>query len=174
MNRSPLLLLLSLIVLPFVAFALPARPIQSRGSAEPMASATEVTAPRALSQLKSFKDWKSDKVRMATQQAEQTRSQVLAMKIEGAKTPAMRMAQHSLEQQFAQEQWNVEVASDLSVTDYLALYLAQHASSRKLAEAAGKLTPDEMAQVLEAYIRSMGSFPSDAKKSLRIHALQGR
>jgi hypothetical protein len=54
------------------------------------------------------------------------------------------------------------------------LYLAQNSGGTKLTEAATKLSADEIAQVLEAYIHSMGAFSADSRVNLPIHALQGR
>jgi len=124
----------------------------------------------ALSTVKSFRDWKAEKVQAATQQVDRSRLAVKNLKAQGRGGASLENAQ----QELSQDEWNLEVAGDLSVTDYLALYLAQNSGGTKLTEAAGKLSADEIAQVLEAYIHSMGTFAADSRVNLPIHALQGR
>jgi hypothetical protein len=124
--------------------------------------------------LKSFKDWKDGKIQAAAAQVEQTKGQLSLLRLRAHGSTNLMSAVQNLEQQLSQEEWNLEVARDLSVTDYLVLYLAQQGSPAKLAEAAKQLSPEETAQVLEAYIRSMGGFPSDSKVLLPANALQTR
>lgn len=123
------------------------------------------------SALKSFRDWKADKVQAAQNQVEKTTKYMIALKVRGTLNEKQR---ESLEQQIAQEQWNVEVAQDLSVMDYLVLYLAQQGGPGKFNEAATKLTADETAQVLEAYVRSNGGTSEQNQVVFPTSAAQNR
>ena len=115
---------------------------------------TTVTAKAPVkSSIKSFQEWK-------TLQVETSKADLRAVKARAQGKAGYASAVRSIEQQVTQERWNLEVAQDLSVTDYLVLYLAHQGAPGKLAEAAVKLTPEETAQVLEAYIRNMGAFPA--------------
>lgn len=116
--------------------------------------------------VKSYREWKEEKIRVAALQVEQTRGHLRVLKARAQGSPNLSSAVQNLEQQVAQEEWNLEVARDLAVTDYLVLYLAQQGQPGKLIEAAGKLSAEETAQVLEAYIRSMGAVPSDSRMLL--------
>ena len=129
------------------------------------ASVKKVHATKAS--LKSFLEWKNDKIHAASSQVENSKADLRAVKTRAAGAKGYASAVRSAEQQVTQERWNLEVAQDLTVTDYIVLYLAHQGSPGKFNEAASKLTPEQTAQVLEAYIRSMGAFPaSDSKKSL--------
>ena len=122
---------------------------------------TTVTAKAPVkSSIKSFQEWKTEKIHAASLQVETSKADLRAVKARAQGKAGYASAVRSIEQQVTQERWNLEVAQDLSVTDYLVLYLAHQGAPGKLAEAAVKLTPEETAQVLEAYIRNMGAFPA--------------
>lgn len=115
-----------------------------------------VAAKAASSDLRSFREWKAEKVKAASEQVDRVHAQIQARK---------GLNNRDLEQQLSQEEWNLDVARDLSVTDYLVLYLAQKGGTAQLTEAARKLSPEETAQILEAYLRSVGS-PSSTVSNL--------
>jgi hypothetical protein len=109
---------------------------------------------------KSFTDWKNEKIQTA---------RVRLLRVNAELADFLRRDAHSrsrsaLQAQIVQEQWNVEVAQDLSITDYLVLYLsAQHGPS-KYREAAAKLSAEDTAKILEAYLKSMNVSEQDEKR----------
>jgi len=120
----------------------------------------------------SFKDWKTQKIAVAQHQIELTKAQIMAARLGPLSSNQVRTNLHNLDLELSQENWNLEVAKDLSLTDYLVLYLAHQGSSAKLVEAARKMTPEETALVLDAYIKSIGSFPTDSRVQLPTNAWQ--
>jgi hypothetical protein len=136
------------------------------------ASAAPLAKPvKNTSGLKSFREWKSEKIQASLAQVDQTTRKLQDLK---TRPQVSKAAVENTEQQLAQEEWNLEIAQDLSVTDYLVLYLAQQGVSGKFNEAASKLTPDETAQVLEAYVRNMNAVPSHGQGLLPSSAIQNR
>ena len=101
-------------------------------------------------QIKSYKEWKSEKVHAALTQTQTTRTQILKAKSEGKSSQA-----ESLEKLEKQQQWNMEVANDLSVADYFVLYLSQQNQSDRFHEAAKKMTSSEVAELMEAYAATL-------------------
>ncbi len=72
-----------------------------------------------------------------------------------------------LERQLKAEQYNLELAQDLSVTDYFAGYLTKVQNKKSaFAEVAGKLSPEEVAELMNAYANSVfGAHASDLPAS---------
>jgi hypothetical protein len=62
----------------------------------------------------------------------------------------------NLTKDLTQEDWNLDVAKDLTVADYFVLYLSQHPSERRFQEAASKMSVTEVADLLEAYAKAIG------------------
>lgn len=104
-------------------------------------------------QTRAFRDWKSEKIKQIQLHISSGKGHLELLKQK--KGPETTVQYY--EKQLAQEQWNLEVAQDLSVTDYVVLYLAQQPSKNKFQEAAGQLSAIEVAQVLEAYAQSLGA-----------------
>lgn len=130
-------------------------------------------APKPVSTLKSFREWKSEKIQASLSQVDQTTRRLQDLRFR-AQTAVQKSALENLEQQLSQEEWNLEIAQDLTVTDYLVLYLSGQNISGKFNEAAAKLTSDETAQVLEAYVRNMNAVPSHGQGLLPSAAIQNR
>ena len=110
-------------------------------------------------QIKSYKEWKSEKVQASASQVLETRSHILK-----AKTEANLPLIESLEKLQRQQQWNLEVANDLSVADYFVLYLSQQNQADRFRQAAPKLTASEVAELMEAYANTLGAQPSIDEK----------
>lgn len=124
-------------------------------SAAPAAGAAALVATRAPGvQVKSFRDWKSEKILQATSKVDQEKRRLDLLKAQKSK-PAHGVDEIvRAEQLLAQEEWNLEAAQDLTVTDYAVLYLSVCPVGTKFAEAASKMTSDEMGQLIEAYVRT--------------------
>lgn len=98
------------------------------------------------SNLKSFQEWKKEKVQATLVQSNLIRSRILEAQLnKNAKL------QESLERQLNQVRWNSEVAKELTVTDYFILYLSQQNQEDRFKIAAQKMTLDEVADLIEAY-----------------------
>ncbi len=62
-----------------------------------------------------------------------------------------------VDQRIQQARLNVEIAAELSVNDYFVLYLSQQLGPEAIREATKKLTPDEVADLLQAYKKHLFS-----------------
>lgn len=122
--------------------------------------------------VKSFREWKTDKVQFAQGKVTSIKSQIELKKSgrTAAISPDPNMAHKSsleavssrdmsiekLERQLREMQYGLEVATDLSVTDYFVGYLTK-VQDKKAAfnEVAGKLSPEEVAELMTAYANSV-------------------
>lgn len=101
--------------------------------------------------VRSYKEWKSDKIQAALSQILVVRNQLLKAQSEGN-----QKSRETHQKQLSQLQWNLEVANDLSVTDYFVLYLSQQSQPDRYHQAAQKLTSSEVAELMEAYSGALG------------------
>lgn len=123
--------------------------------------------------VKSYREWKTEKVTQASLRVNSVKAQLdkktdpnLAMRtktqLEG-KNPATE----KLERTLRVEQYDLELARDLSVTDYFVGYLTK-VQDKKAAfqEVAGKLSPEEVAELMTAYANSVfGAHQADLPTS---------
>jgi hypothetical protein len=110
---------------------------------------------------KSFAEWKAEKVTRAKKQLQSSRDHLLTLS-QKKNAPSAEIKQ--VIDQIAQDEWSVEIAEDLTSTDYLVLYLSNNSSPEKFKEAASKLSAEETAIVLEAYLNAVAQ-PYDKKKT---------
>lgn len=102
-------------------------------------------------ELLSFKDWKQQKIQAA-------KTQVFSNVSMNTEAQGLSIGKIN---KINQLRWNLEVAEDLSVSDYLLLYLSQQKNLNRYKEAATKLSIDEVASLLEAYAHAVeGNKPS--------------
>lgn len=113
------------------------------------------------SAVKGFREWKSEKIQLAMQQALNIRNMILRTKSNG---PSKNL--EALERQLTQLNWNLEVSKELSVTDYFVLYLSQQPQKDRFKMAAGKLTTAEIADLMQAYAQSLNSSPNPATEAV--------
>lgn len=106
--------------------------------------------------IKGFYEWKNEKIQAAGNQISLTRVQIQKAQVENNKKTA-----EGLEKQLDQLKWNMEVAQDLSVTDYFVLYLSQQTQSDRFTQAAARMTTKEVAELMQAYANTLGSSPSE-------------
>jgi hypothetical protein len=113
--------------------------------------------------LKSFSAWKSEKVQSVKEQVSDVRNkfQLVKARVKSTQDPQLNV----VSQQLNQQEWNLEVAQDLNVIDYVVLYLAAQGSKADLKAAATKFTPEETAQILAAYIKMIHVHQTDAHVS---------
>lgn len=137
----------------------------------------------AGAEVKSYREWKMERVQAVQGKITSLKTQIefkknprqiatgvdpnLAnnLKLEAGTSPDISV--EKLERQLRMEQYDLEVAKDLSVTDYFVGYLTK-VQDKKSAfnEVAGKLTPDEVAELMAAYANSVfGAQASDLPTS---------
>ncbi len=117
-----------------------------------------------IQKIKSYREWKSQKVQEAIGRVVVTKTQIQVAK---TKDPNLAFSKGNLEaksgvdfealaEQLQQDQTNLEMAKDLSVTDYFVGYLTK-LQDKKAAfnEVAGKLTAAEVAELMSAYATSV-------------------
>lgn len=133
-----------------------------------------VGAPE-VSKTRSYREWKSEKVQEALGKVTMTRTKIQLAKSKdpnlGRRKAALEATSgansENLEVQLQQDQSTLEMAKDLSVTDYFVGYLTK-LQDKKAAfnEVAGKLTADEVAELMSAYANSVfGSHSSEIPPS---------
>lgn len=101
--------------------------------------------------VKSFQEWKNEKIQNVSTQTNNLRMQIMK-----AQSDRNTKQQEFLERQLQQLKWNSEVARDLSVTDYFTLYLSQQPQSDRFQQAAQKMNPIEVAELMESYSNILG------------------
>ncbi|XGC80948.1 hypothetical protein ACES2L_00440 [Bdellovibrio bacteriovorus] len=131
-----------------------------------------VLSVNAGAQVKSYREWKTERVQQAHSKVLTLKAQIESKKatrtlahgtdpnlmqkttVEAVSTTDM--AVEKLERLLRAEQYDLEVAKDLSVTDYFVGYLTK-VQDKKSAfnEVAGKLTPEEVAELMTAYANSV-------------------
>jgi hypothetical protein len=116
------------------------------------AFAVSPSVPHNPLSVKSFHEWRDEKILLANNQKLLVKAQILRAQAEQNKKSVL-----VLEKQLSQLQWNLEAARDLSVADYFLLYLSQQAQADRFARAAAKLTTKEVAELMEAYAQTLSS-----------------
>ncbi|MGE0632768.1 MAG: hypothetical protein AB7O96_10185 [Pseudobdellovibrionaceae bacterium] len=141
-------------------------------------------------EVRGFKEWKSQKVQEAVARVTRTRTEIeqekqkadkqaaavafhevmSGEKAASLKTISPQTSMSKLELQLKQSQFSLEIAKELAVTDYFALYLSRFPDKKKaFADAASKLSPDEMAELMAAFEKSLtsGSAAEKPQKAVR-------
>lgn len=169
--------------------AAPVDPAAEFSQIDPLFAPAPQTMEIKNAAIKGFKEWKSDKVQDALSQVTRLRTEIEREKakalnqataaafhevMKGEKPAVAGTVAHpmtstaKLEGQLKQAHFSLEIAKELAVTDYFALYLSQFPDKKRaFVEAAAKLAPDEMAELMSAYERSINS-GSGAEKSPKI------
>lgn len=136
-------------------------------------------AMKAGAEVKSYREWKTERVQLAQADVMNLRAQIdlkkasramaqgtdpnLSNKAAIEAVSSTDMGVEKLERRLREEQYDLEVAKDLSVTDYFVGYLTK-VQDKKAAfnEVAGKLSPEEVAELMTAYANSVfGAHASD-------------
>lgn len=101
----------------------------------------------ALSGVTSFTEWKNQKIENAAARIRKLSSQLSDLRTVNPKSSAIATVQSDLQQ----EKWNLEAAQDLTLKDYLVLHLKPLESQGRLNEAAARMSPEEVKQLLAEY-----------------------
>lgn len=139
---------------------------------------------QAAPDVKSYKEWKTERVHGTQARIHSIKNQIDNRKAVRAaiasQDPNLRQGRgtleaastadytvEKLERQLKAEQYNLELAQDLSVTDYFAGYLTKVQNKKAaFAEVAGKLSAEEVAELMNAYANSVfGAQASDLPAS---------
>ncbi|MFM6930243.1 MAG: hypothetical protein ACKOX6_17380 [Bdellovibrio sp.] len=172
--------------LPLVAFfvmtTLSMKALALSSSSRPaLAPRQAVVAANHVSRFKSYREWKTEKISVAQTKVSTLKAQLDARKqarmvAQGADpnlartartgveaVPARDISIEKIERQLQEEQYDLEIAKDLSVTDYFVGYLTKIQDKKSaFKEVAGKLSPEEVAELMTAYANSVfGAHSSD-------------
>ena len=133
---------------------------------------------QARAEVKSYREWKTERVQNAQQRISSVKNQIdnrkavklaiaahgtdpnLAVKAGGKDSVEAASSSdymvEKLERQLRDERYSLELAKDLSVTDYFVGYLTK-VQNKKSAfnEVAGKLSAEEVAELMNAYANSV-------------------
>ena len=139
-------------------------------------------AASAAAKVKSYREWKHELVVDAQSKVAQVKAKIDAKKSSRTINPGSdpnlvrpmtleatvrEIPIEKLEKEMREEQYDLDVANDLSVTDYFVGYLTK-VPNKKAAfkEVAGKLSPDEVAELMTAYANSVfGAHAADLPTS---------
>ncbi len=173
--------------LPLIAFlALTAITVKAQAQAAAVSVVQvkpAVAVASAAPHVKSYREWKHELVidaqgkvtNLKTQIESRKQGRAIAQgvdpnlgKTRGLEAVASRdLALEKLEKNLREEQYDLDVANDLTVTDYFVGYLTK-VQNKKAAfqEVAGKLSPDEVAELMTAYANSVfGAHAADLPAS---------
>lgn len=113
----------------------------------------------SMAKLKSFRDWKSEriserllKIQTVKSQIEQRKKELVSKKVDLQTDLTLA----NLEQKLQLDQFSFDLANDLSVTDYFVGYLNKVENKQSaFKELAAKMSPDEVAEIMTAYANSV-------------------
>lgn len=149
------------------AQSLPIKPssanvIPSAVVSTPAQVAARPTQPVASINIRSFKEWKNEKVQMAIKRITITRAQIEYRRLnkqflqKADQVGVKDLEFERLDATLKNDLYSLEVAQELSVTDYFAIYLTKQENKiEAYRDAAEKMTPDEVSQLIKAYADSM-------------------
>lgn len=156
---------------------------QAQSSITQAQAPTAATAAATTAHVKSYREWKHELVLDAQNRVTVIKTQIetrkalrtAAMGVDpnmararGLEAVASRdLALEKLEKDLREEQYDLDVANDLTVTDYFVGYLTK-VQNKKAAfqEVAGKLSPEEVAELMTAYANSVfGAHAADLPAS---------
>jgi hypothetical protein len=143
----------SALILPlfFLGTAYAAPPAVRTGAVPPTAV---VTAPIVAAPIRSYREWKADRIQTAT-------SQIAALKARLVGLPIRSPLTENIKKEIDQQQWNLDVAKDLSVTDYFVIYLSQVHDADRFKQAAARMSLAEIEEMMKAYSETVAPVPSD-------------
>jgi hypothetical protein len=134
----------------------------------PTSASAPHSTPSPITELgvMGFQSWRASRIEEARFNLDRMSSKVLADKIDGSKGQKTTRPDHRLDQ----ARLNVEIAQELTIHDYFQLYLNQFKGKDALLEAAKKLSPEDVAELLSLYKKSLGadSSPPPSEKLERL------
>lgn len=145
----------------------PTRAVVTAQALTPTIITQPLSKPLARASLQSFSEWKTQKVQEVQARIELLKSQrdvkktVLMQKLTVGKTEAQlsrELGLNQIENQLKADVYSLEMARDLTVSDYFAAYLTKQDHKKEVfKEVAGKMTAEEVADLMDAYANSMFS-----------------
>lgn len=138
---------------------------------------------KAGADVKSYREWKNERVQAAQAKVTTLKTQIdqkkMARLAAGGTDPNLAhqaglqavvsqdISVEKLERELREEIYDLETAKDLSVTDYFVGYLTKVQDKKTaFSEVAGKLSPEEVAELMTAYANSVfGAHSSDLPAS---------
>ena len=124
-----------------------------------LAAVTTGEWARADVSVVSFQAWKTSRIeetRTALEKLQQQEKPAAMGKKPDAKILAAAKNLKS-DPKFQQAQLNLEIAQELTVNDYFILYLSQFNAREAFVEAARKLSPEESADLMMSYQKTMAA-----------------
>jgi hypothetical protein len=92
--------------------------------------------------IKTFKEWKSEKVQSALQQVVEQKSKFSALQRQGTTSKDVLS-------RLSQAEFNLEIARDLTVSDYFDIYMkSQDNYEKSVTDLSARLSPNEVAEML--------------------------
>lgn len=102
--------------------------------------------------VKSYREWKAQRVHAATSEINSLKAQMTSAQMMGHKAQV-----ENLQKELSQQQWNLDVAKELSVTDYFVIYLSQVPETDRFKQAAAKMSLNEIEEMMKAYSEAVGA-----------------
>ncbi len=146
----------------FIVFAL----ISISGAATPLPAAKDIGA----FQFKSFREWKFSMVSSAELQAKQSRSAVFLKQRIAASSTDPNLIQKSnpesglssqlqeLQKQAEKDEYQLTITKELTISDYFVGYLTKQSDIKAaINEVSGRLSPEEIAELMAAYANNFFS-----------------
>ncbi len=131
-----------------------------------MTASSSVRAEINSSGILGFQAWKSLRVTEARASLDKLQAD-LQPQAPGAK-PASKFARG--DQKLQQAQFNVEIAQELTISDYFTLYVSQLKDRSSFLDAAKKLSADETADLMMAYQKQLSIAPQGSDVALPLLA----
>lgn len=126
--------------------------------------------PVVDAKIQSYRAWKSERIQSVLGRIGIQRANLVKAQTDGKSDMALQA-----ERLLRQEEWNLEVAQDLSVSDYIVLYLSGQSAQNKFYQAAQQMTVAETSELIEAFARETGPSvdqPAGAKISVDAQSLK--
>ncbi len=131
----------------------------------PAFGSVTLVAPVAPSGPLGFKDWKANRVGEAKSNLEKLQIELDPnlptapgkAQVQSAKVPGRVQKVVRADSRLTQAQTNLEIAQELSAHDYFVLYLSQLKAETDIQEAAKKLDPSEVAEIMIGIKKQLSS-----------------
>jgi hypothetical protein len=129
-----------------------------------------ILSQSAQADVLGFRAWKNQRIEDAKSALERTNLESTGEKKAPAAKAIEIRANNSLmqvkkaskaESRINQAKVNLELATEFTINDYFVLYLSQHDSPEAIPEAAKKMSPDEVAELMLAYKKRLETNHAD-------------
>ena len=130
------------------------------GATLSLATEISMAAPKTIPvtlkpKVLSFAEWKQSKVLGAERALWIARTHLNAVRARVKNSVTSELVD-SLRKE-TQAQWDAEIAKDLTVNDYVALYLGHHSDTGSLEAAAAQMSPQETVELLKAFVKNLNN-----------------